>query len=333
MTGDYYTEEIPADEDEDEVLEYIPPRKSELLKDEQLSRAKDASSLHSNTNGVLIEEDASITIPRAREHLTELENTLKNRLLYKGRVREDPKDKLNERLLKFQLLQRELTSLKREIDLDIEGKNEELVKSVDGLIDQFADVKITDSKWITYWNDKFNEMSNQTNETVAISRADKTTDAEAQLVTNFDSRVGELELNYAQLSASSSAISLKDIIDDLYRKVDLIIKDGDGESINEIESKFSKMLDQYEDSVKNRRNETDNLSDYKLMKLYERVQEIPKFDKIIPMIYQRLKSINSIVLQTSNSNQFLNELNLKLDQIENQIDKWDSKLEELIKKI
>lgn len=337
IMGDYYTEDIPVDENEEEIMEIIPPVKhlvDEKMIDVTLNGGIDDDNL-------VIEEDTFEMAKKAKLHINELEKTLRNKVLYKGDEM-NAESKLRNRLFKLKMLESELKSLKFEIDNDIEGKNDYLTNSIDQLTNEISQVKINDDNWINYWNDKFKQLNDNTQikfDTTIITNDDD--DDKQQLnqqninesITKFDSRLGELEIQFSNLSSISTDLSLHDIIDDLYRKTNIILDNGG--TIDEVQLKITKLLDNCEEIsnklMKHQKQQQQpiSLTDEKILKLYQRIEQMPKFERVIPMIYQRLKSINEIVLKGANSIIFLNNLENQFNKIEIQIENWDSKLTQL----
>lgn len=319
--GDYYTEDIPVDDDEEEILELLPISNTKHVSDTRIDLIDDDTS-----DDLVIEEDAFETAKKAKLHMHELERTLKNKSLYKSHDLNE-ESKLRNRLFRLKMLENELKSLKSEIDNDTKGKNNYLTDSIDKLSEDITQVKINDDNWINHWNDKFNRLEINQIE-IKNSSTNATEKCIDESIVKFDSRLGVLESHFSKISSTSSTLSLQDTIEDLYRKTNIILDNGG--TIGDVQLKITKLLDDCEEiSKKMKHSPPISLTDEKILKLYQRIEQIPKFESIIPMIYQRLKSINSITMKGVNSITFLNELEDKFNKIEKQIDIWDSKLDSL----
>lgn len=332
--ADYYAEDVPAAESEEEVLEVIPRQSMDA--DNVLRDSSDADS-DSDLDKLLIEEDVSESAARAKANAQELETRLRNRLIYKGHENSDAR--LRNRLFRLKMLEDEFKSLRAEIHADTEGKNDYLTSNVDRLVDEIAQVKIDDEDWMNYWNQKFAALdadvdSDPVVKTVTSPKKTPTSVKPLDVATigQIDTRLGKLESQFAHISSTSSKLSIQDTIDDLYRKTNVLLDSGG--SIDAVETRVRALLDNCEKlSQKSKHLPPPSLTEEKLIHLYKRTEQLPKSEIVIPMIYERLKSVNGIVMQGANKVAFLSNLEDQFERMDTQLDEWDQKLEALEAKL
>jgi hypothetical protein len=327
MVLDYYSENVPVSNDEQEVFESFPVRKSQNnpIKNEDL-----------HNPGIIIEEDNNSN--KLKLTNDDFQSKLKNKIIFSNPlIDKDNKDLVRRnRLLKFKILENELRSLMNEITQDDESSEQPLREKIDILINDMNSFKLknkTDT-FIDYWDDQLQKI-NVANEKHMLSSSPSSIREINPSSSNFlglESRVSTLENILGPSPSPSNDLSIQDTIDDLYTRINLIV-DG-GTNIKSIESEITKLIENcelfYQNSKKIKSaSEIVPLTDKKICLLYEKVKQLPDFEKFSDKLIKRFKSLNNLIIDTSNTVQFMQGLENELTNIELRLDDWDIKLDKL----
>ncbi|KAG0681224.1 hypothetical protein C6P42_004308 [Pichia californica] len=339
---DYYSEDISACDSEPEILEFVPTFSiPETIEDHENNENSDPC--------LIIENDNS---EKMKILNSDFESKIKNQLLFNFPNKQHGvgkkisiESKNNDRLLKFTLLENQLRALMIEIENDDESINLNLKNKVDSLVNDIENFKLrNENTFINYWNEKLNtvcdkknddnknenESENENNITIATSAS---TSPESQFL-QFESRVSKLENRLGYDSSNDSKPTVQKVIDDLYLKVNLILDNNNNNNFKPIEDELLKMIENCETYIKDSKRIRDKseiipFTDKKLNLLYEKIKNLPDFQSLLEKIMSRFRSLNSLILETSTTIQFMKGLQTELFNIENHLDDWDGKLVKL----
>lgn len=331
MVADYYSQEVSNLDDEEEILESLP-----------VSNASNAGGVDENIDStnqdIVIEQD---NIPKLKNLNDDFQLKIKNKMLYSRASGFHTRDKDQEniranRLLRFTFLENELRALMLDIEQDSNESQSELRTKIDMLVNDIDTFKLRNGNdtFMTYWNNKLASMS-----LAAPSEMTHTTPAEhtslgpelavQKLYTNLESRISTLE-DKIGLKVVENSQSVQDSIDDLYTRVNLLLNGN--ENIREINDEIVKLIDNCELYLKNSRNVKDlseivPLTDKKLCYLYDRMKKLPDFEILLDKIIKRFKSLNELILQTSNTVRFMNDLESELSNMDSKLNSWNERLD------
>jgi hypothetical protein len=339
---DYYSEVVLSEEAEQEVYESIPSeRKHEIVHD--VSKP-DALINDNNESGIIIEDANDVS--KLRQLNNDFETKMKLQLLQRNQ--KDLKDLFDNsgnknsvhenRLQRFTILETELRSLMNEIELDKDDIDKPLKEKVDALVGEIDSFKSKSKQntYLKYWEEKLASLSPQVciSPTQNTSNTDisgaKTTFASSSNVTfvQMDDRISKLEKKLGYVDPESTE-SMKEIIDGLYTRTNLIL-DG-GKAITEIESEIKQLIKNCELYTQNSKRIKDKfeivpLTDKKLNILLAKIGKMSEYESTLEHIKTRLSSLNDILASSSHTIHFMSGLEEEFTTMETKLDEWERKL-------
>ncbi|VEU22931.1 DEKNAAC104012 [Brettanomyces naardenensis] len=358
---DYYSEDVPGPEDETEILESEPTTEKKTIEvmgnllggvegesnnkeeeggneyidntevvtiesrsafENQLIRSIDKIDFERN-RGYKVEEvrnSRAQKLARIRNELREVElgdegsaqekaeiNELKQRLerLTVGRPAGE-----NEFIKVWKKRVREL--MKVEDDLVVEGKKEEGKKEEEKEEE----------------GEKEEEKEEGKKKSIRVSPT-----APGISVIELESRLKDLESRVGDISKEDS-LTLQDEVTDLYRKIGLLL--GSEGSLEEVKAQLSSLSENLEEYTKRSRRLGDGeveqivpLTDQRINRVYKRLERMPEFERVVPLMLKRLQAINNLVTESSGAVSFLGNLQGEFDRMDMQIDEWNKKMDEV----
>lgn len=341
---DYYSEDVPALADEEQVLESFPD-----LSVNANSRTRVFSDIDENVDGLIIETDS---LQRSKAKNADFESKIKDRLLYTlenhdniHRIKDNLPSlelKKRNRILRFTMLENELRALMIEIEQDEQDSELPLKKKIDSLVRDIDAFKLNRGKqtFLDYWEGKLSvvnppDITQDVNLSVNMEHNENDNDNandSSTLFSEYDSRISELEGKLGYISPYDNTPSLQDSINDLYTRTNLILDGGNG--VKEVESEILALINNCETYIKDSKRIKDKseiipLTDKKLCLLYNKVKKLPEFEGLLDRIIERFKSLNEIIISTSSTVNFMNGLGREMQNIESRLDHWDQKLDHL----
>lgn len=328
---DYYSEDIPACEDEPEILESLP-----------INRINDETTTYDDNSNPDIITDNTL-VDKIRLINSDFESKIKDKILFNSNTNISNnssqlslESKKRNKLLKFTLLENELRSLMIEIENDNEILNSNLENKINNLVNDVDNFKLKNkNEFIDYWESKLNDLNFKvTSENITLidkEKSDIDLNSNSKFL-NFESRISNLENKISIDSLDSSTPSIRSSIDDLYTRVNLLLDNND--NLRSIENEISKLIDNCEKYIKDSKRIRDKyeiipLTDRKLNILYDKMKNLPDFNSLIDKIMIRFRSLNKLIIETSNTVNFMNGLKSELLNIDNKLDVWDTKLNQL----
>lgn len=320
MQTDYYSEYIPADEEEEEILESLPEIK-------EVKIIENTGLTEPDTYGYIIEENNNNRLVSLN---SDFETKIQNKILYSTLKENDSSNKA----LRFKLLENELRALMIDIDEDADDTNAHLKKRIDTLMNDISDFKKNQAQntFLNYWDDKLNNFSDAKTDVSSTTVKNISVAPTAISIIDLESRIASLEKQFNITGPLSYEVSIPKLIEDLNVKTSLIL-DG-GMSMDAIKSEISKLTANCKMYIQNSKKIKDKseivpLTDKKLALLYKKIKNLPEIDILISTILGRLESLNQVIIETSHNADFINGLNTEFNMIENKLDSWDTQLDEL----
>lgn len=292
MEPDYYAQDVSAVESEDEILEVDP---------------------------VLVRTDIMVEEPNELIDDTEVA-TMDSRAAFEKELMQ----RIGKRQQTGSSARAErLARIRRELEeLEDDDEVQELTRKVD----------LLGSKFIEEWKQRLAESAK------AVRSVEPAEDEHG--VKKLEHSSGN-EIDPAKVDSRLNALeekvgfdgSLQDMINDIYRRVNIALSE---ESSEEVQARVDLMASNVEKLLKCTRRVDDEqlekivpLTDRKINQVYERLQRMPEFESVLPLVIGRLKLINKLVTDTAANVSLVQGMEQTLTRIEQQVDGWLVKLDEM----
>lgn len=320
MQTDYYSEQLKSSVNEDEIFESLPEVSYQKPKIEQ--------SIEITSDDLVIEEDNT---SKLRSINSGFEKQIRDHILYSTRKENDRSNKA----LRFKLLENEMRALILEIGEDSDDNTTQLKEQIDRLENDVNEFKNKNQSeiFLNYWNSRINDITTSitvdqhlTNDNSLLSN--KSLDLDHTQTLEVENRIAKLE----QKLSLSEDIDLTSLVEDLKTKTNLILDGGDSILTAQQEIRvLQKNCETFIQDSKRIKDKTEiiPLTDGKLLALYDRLKKLPDIEVMLTKIMERLQTLNQIVIETAQNADFISGLNNELSHIENKIDNWSNKMNDM----
>ncbi|QPG74405.1 hypothetical protein FOA43_001734 [Brettanomyces nanus] len=296
---DYYSEDIPPPEDESEILECEPIVTEKEKTNGLIKRIEDEGVSEKNIEA--IDDTEVVTIESRRAFENQLIRSIENIDFARNRGYhvESKKSTRAETLIRIRNEIRELEMSDGEGDKESETELKELKKRVEKL-------SLGKNKIIETWKEALKGRSiDEREEEVNGEREIEPKESDLENIGELDLRLKELEEKVG-IGDYDDGLTLQDAVNDLYRRVNLTMRDGIG--LEETRKEFGALSENLEEYLKRSRQleerekaEIVPLTDQKIIRVYERLRSMPELDKVVPLMVKRLQATNKLVLEASGS--------------------------------